>query len=349
MKKIIILMVLALCFAACHKKQQEATQEAKPTANVQIKEYGIIDSLDETCRQLYLILAQSYPAREERNLDNILSWADRTQDEFLKYESSIGFNEDEAFDDYIRCLKTLQYFYDNIDSLDELAYSTADIVDIVHMKLPITEYYAATVSNIILEDDTTFYKEMEAWWEFKQCWEQYVSLWARASVYGGSMMSWYGGAAIVPVRELRGDDLIRTLATMRDIPNHDQPDKEQKAPSLAMADQEFRQCVADIVRGFENWYNSKQLIPEDEYSRKGYGELLNEAIELKNQVLASYKKWYQVRTALELNYDIYKTLSHGQFSKSFYDGRTACLIQDLTKQLNGCDYWWTKKEYLEGK
>lgn len=122
-----------------------------------------------------------------------------------------------------------------------------------------------------------------------------------------------------------------------------------KAPSLAKADQEFRQCVAEILRSFENWYNSEQLIPEDEYSRKGYGELLNEAIELKNQVLASYKKWYQVRTALDLNYDIYKTLSHGQFTKSFYDGRTACLIQDLTKQLNGCDYWWTKKEYLEGK
>lgn len=345
MKKIVILMVLALCVAACQKKQQEATQEAEPKVRIHPIEYdyGIIDSLDESCREIFFILSKGYPARDERNLDNILSWADQTQQEFLQYETSAGLLQDEAVDDFIYSLNTLQFFNNNIDSLDELAYSTADITDIVHLRLIITEYYAATVSNIILEDDPTFYQEMEAWWQFKQCWEQYVSLWAEASVYGGSMMSWAGGSAIISVREQRGEDLIRTLATMRNIPIKDQPNKEQRAPSLTKADKEFRQSVADILRGFENWYNTEDFIQEDKYYREGYGNLLHEAIELKDQVLASYEKWYQVRTTLALNYDIYSEVSNGRFSKSFYERRTACLIQNLTEQLIGDDDLWKKK------
>lgn len=333
MKKIVLLIILAFCITACHKKQQEQEEIA------QEPNYTFMKHLDESTVELYHILINGYP-EEDNSLDNVLKWANITKQEFARYEATKG-NHNQSYD-YHSFLNKLQTISDSIDSLH--VSGTSELADVYGAKLYITECYNAALNNMILSIDSTFYQEIDAWWQFNKDWEQYVDMWARAEVWGGSMAAWYGLSAIVYSRKIRIDDQIRILSTMRDVNLCEKSKKKTTTTSLAKADSEFHQSVVGIYQTAKNWSTSDKCTEEEMCCKKCFIEMLEEADRLKDLLLISYEKWYRVRTTLNLDYNRLNELTQGQFTKSLYEQQTARFINELAEELKNDDnYWWVEE------
>lgn len=333
MKKIVLLIILAFCITACHKKQQEQEEIA------QEPNYTFMKHLDESTVELYHILINGYP-EEDNSLDNVLKWANITKQEFARYEATKG-SHNQSYD-YHSFLNKLQTISDSIDSLH--VSGTSELADVYEAKLYITECYNATLNNMILSIDSTFFQEMDAWWQFNKDWEQYVDMWAGAEVWCGSMAAWYGLSAIVYSRKIRIDDQIRILSTTKGVNLYKKSKDKVTTTSIAKADSEFHQSVVGIYQTAKNWSTSDKCTEEEMCCKKCFIEMLEEADRLKDLLLISYEKWYRVRTTLNLDYNRLNELTQGQFTKSLYEQQTARFINELAEELKNDDnYWWVEE------
>jgi hypothetical protein len=310
-----IVFLMALSVLSCKNDKITSTWERSEDPQSLAFWHYEEDSVNHGFVEVAEILWRFDKDSDSLDIDDLgyrLAWYEKSEKALVHCFDSIHPNaklsEAEKADSMLNELET---FFEQFVRDDDAQISYKSFLYLRHH---FTRFRCLALSHAILEKDTTFRKEMEAWESVHKEMKTFCNCAIHAIFYGGSIIGLEEVVAVNAIYDRRRDDLARVYSLCQ---NESLPCNESKNPAKAKA---------ILLKSIEKTIS--KIEPREEYSydkreKQEFDSLCYKVQPSRKTLLVAIENWLKTREQL--------SLSNSNTGKKRLDQSSSMLIEDFAK------------------
>lgn len=311
---IMIVFLMALSVLSCKNDKITSTWERSEDPQSLAFWHYEEDSVNHGFVEVAEVLWRFDKDGDSLDIDNLeyrLAWYEKSKKALVHCFDSIHPNtklpDAEKADSMLNELeKFFEQFVDN--------YRKNNYGDFLYIRHNFARFRCLALSHAILEKDTTFRKEMEAWESVHKEMKTFCNCAIHAKFFGGNIIGLEEVIAINAIYDRRRDDLARLYSLYR---NESLPYDESKpsAKAKAILQKSMERTISQIEPRDEYYYDKRE--------KQEFDSLCYKVQASRKTLLVAIENWLNTREQL--------SLSNSNTGKKRLDQSSSMLIEDFAK------------------